>query len=103
MKLKNFRATTYPIAIFAHTQTADGTEQLVEVWRGNTPKALGFVHLPLKNAPEASRYSIRMIGSSSTKDAFGEVKELDARNDEKKTAGNRSLKISEIEFLRNIK
>ena len=41
-----------------------------------------------------------MIGNSTSKDAFGAVKELDARNDEKKVSGSRSLKIIEIEFLR---
>jgi hypothetical protein len=41
-----------------------------------------------------------MVGNSSTKDAFGEIKELDAANDEKKVSGSRSLKITEIEFLR---
>ena len=114
MKLKNFRSTTYPIAVYAHQERADGSEErlrvgeqssgmLVEVWRGRTPKSLGFVHLPLKNAPMARRFTIRMVGTSSTKDAFGEIKELDAANDEKKVSGNRSLKITEIEFLRNLK
>ena len=103
MKLKDFRSTTYPIAIYAHQESADGTEQQVEVWRGRTPKSLGFVHLPLKNAPVARRYTIRMVGESSTKDAFGEIKELDAANDEKKVTGKRALKIVEIEFLRNLK
>ena len=103
MKMKNFRSTTYPIAIFAHQEKADGSEELVEVWRGYTPKSIGFVHLSLKNCPAARRFTIRMIGTSSTKDAFGEIKELDAANDEKKVSGNRSLKITEIEFLRNLK
>ena len=103
MKLKNFRSTTYPIAVYAHQEKADGSEELIEVWRGRTPKSLGFVHLPLKNAPAARRFTIRMVGTSSTKDAFGEIKELDAANDEKKVSGNRSLKITEIEFLRNMK
>ena len=103
MKLKNFRSTTYPLAVYAHQEKADGSEELVEVWRGRTPKSLGFVHLPLKNAPAARRFTIRMVGTSSTKDAFGEIKELDAANDEKKVSGNRSLKITEIEFLRNLK
>ena len=73
------------------------------MWRGRTPKSLGFVHLPLKNCPAARCFTIRMVGTSSTKDAFGEIKELDAANDEKKVSGNRSLKITEVEFLRNIK
>ena len=100
MKMKNFRATSYPIAIYA---VPSESQEEVEVWRGWTPKSLSFVHIPLKNAPAAKTYTIRMLGSSTTKDAFGDIKELDAGNDEKKVSGSRSLKIIEIEFLRNIK
>ena len=93
MKMKDFRSTTYPIAIYADS---------VKVWEGWTPKTLSFVHIPLKDAPAARTYTIRMTGESTTKDAFGMVKEMDARNDEKKSKGRRSLKIIEIEFLKNI-
>lgn len=91
MKMKNFRATTYPIAIYAGD---------VKVWEGWTPKSLSFIHIPLKNAPKATRYTIRMIGSSTSKDAFGTMKELDSSNDEKKAKGNYGLKIIEVEFLK---
>lgn len=93
LKMKSFRMTTYPIAIYADD---------VKVWEGWTPKALSFIHIPLKNAPKARRYTIRMLGSSTTKDAFGNMKELDSRNDEKKAKGNYALKIIEVEFLKNL-
>lgn len=92
LKMKSFRMTTYPIAIYADS---------VKVWEGWTPKALSFIHIPLKNAPKARHYTIRMVGSSTTKDAFGNMKELDSRNDEKKAKGNYGLKIIEVEFLKN--
>lgn len=94
IKLKDFRSTSYPIAVYAGN---------VKVWEGWTPKSLGFVHIPLKDAPVASQYTIRMVGASTTKDAFGMIKEMDARNDEKQSTGRRALKIIEVEFLKNIK
>lgn len=93
VKMKGFRMTTYPIAVYAGD---------VKVWEGWTPKALSYVHIPLKNAPKASRYTIRSLGSSTTKDAFGAVQEMDSKNNEKKQKGNNALKIIEIEFLKNL-
>ena len=93
IKTKGFRMTTYPIAVYAGD---------VKVWEGWTPKALSFIHIPLKNAPKARTYTIRSIGSSTTKDAFGNVQELDSRNNDKKEKGNYALKIIEIEFLKNL-
>lgn len=93
IKMKGFRMTTYPIAVFA-----DGTK----VWEGWTPKSLSYIHIPLKDASEARCYTIRSLGPSTTKDAFGAVQELDSRNNEKKQQGNNALKIIEIEFLKNL-
>ena len=93
MKMKDFRSISYPIAVLA-----DGKE----VWRGWTPKTLGFVHIPLKNCPVASKYTLRMVGKSTKGDAFGEIKELDASNDEKESKGGSQLRIIEIEFLKNL-
>ena len=93
IKMKNFRMTTYPIAVYADS---------VKVWEGWTPKALSFIHIPLHNAPKAQKYTIRMVDSSTSKDAFSNMKELDRANDEKKAKGNYGLKIIEIEFLKNL-
>ena len=93
VKMKDFRSTTYPIAVYADS---------VKVWEGWTPKSLSYVHIPLKNAPAAQNYTIRMMGASTSKDAFGAVKEMDASNDEKKVSGSRALRIIEVEFLKNL-
>ncbi len=93
IKMKGFRATTYPIAVYAGD---------VKVWEGWTPKSLSYIHIPLKDAPVSNVYTIRSLGSSTTKDAFGAVQELDSKNNEKKQRGNNALKIIEIEFLKNL-
>lgn len=93
VKMKGFRATTYPIAVYADN---------VKIWEGWTPKALSYIHIPLANAPKARTYTIRSLGPSTTKDAFGAVQELDNRNNEKALSGNNALKIIEIEFLKNL-
>ena len=94
VKMKGFRGTSYPIVVYADGQ---------KVWEGWTPKSLSFVHLALRNASAAKEYLIKMVGKSTTKDAFGAIKELDSRNDEKALTGKgASLKIVEIEFLKNL-
>ena len=100
LKMSGFRSTSYPIAIYAHP--SDGGQE-VEVWRGTTPKSLSYVRLPLKNVPRARKYTIRLVGQTDLGDAFGAVKELEARNDEKQNKGRKTLKIIEAEFLKYIK
>jgi hypothetical protein len=94
VKMKNFRSMSYPVDIYADSTL---------VWSGNTPKGLGFGHLRLKNCPKAQRYTLRMRGVSKKGDLFAQVKELDSANDEKESAAGTSLKIVEIEFLRDLK
>lgn len=94
MKMKDFRSTSYPIAVYAGDSL---------VWKGWTPKSLSFIHIPLHKAPATARYTIRMTGECTKGDAFGAVKEMDSSNDEKKTSGRRQLKIIEIEFLKNLR
>ena len=93
IKMKGFRATTYPIAVYAGDSL---------LWQGWTPKALSYVHIPLKNSPATNTITIRSLGESTTKDAFGAVQELDARNNDKAVEGKYSLKIIEVEFLKNL-
>lgn len=94
MKMKDFRTTSYPIEVYAGDSL---------VWKGNTPKSLSFIHIPLTNAPASDRYTICLAGATSVKDAFGAVREMDSRNDEKKSRGGKSLRIIEIEFLKDIR
>ena len=93
VKMKGFRATTYPIGVYAGDSL---------VWKGWTPKSLSYIHIPLKNAPKTNKFTIRSLGESTTKDAFGAVQELDSRNNDKAVKGRFSLKIIEIEFLKNL-
>lgn len=93
VKMKGFRATTYPIGVYAGDSL---------LWKGWTPKSLSYVHIPLKNAPKTNKFTIRSLGESTTKDAFGAVQELDSRNNDKAVKGRFSLKIIEIEFLKNL-
>ena len=100
IKMSGFRNTGYPIAVCAHP--SDGGPE-VEVWRGTTPKSLGYVRLPLSRTLRARRYTIRLTGQTDLGDAFGTVKELEARNDEKQNRGRKNLKILEVEFLKYIR
>ncbi len=94
VKFKGFRRTSYPVAVYA-----DG----VKVWEGWTPKGLSFVHLPLAPHSPSAVYTLRMLGKSTSRDLFGDIRELDSRNDEKAVTGKgSSLAILEIEFLKDI-
>ena len=64
---EGFRSTTYPIAVYAGRSL---------VWEGWTPKALSYIHIPLKNAPKTNTITIRSRGASTTKDAFGACRNL---------------------------
>jgi hypothetical protein len=57
----------------------------------------------MNGAPATAQYTISLVGNTSTRDAFGAVREMDSRNDEKMGKPGKALKIIEIEFLRNLK
>jgi hypothetical protein len=91
MKTGGFRTRSYPIKI-----TVDGQE----VYRGSTPRSLGYVTLPLKPV-EGRRVTVEPLAAGEARDAFGAITELvDQKNaatgDEKVTAG--ALSLIEIEF-----
>lgn len=69
MKLTGWRQRSYPIEIYAG-------ETLV--WKGETPKSLGYVELDIQNPVAAKTYTIRQVGSASDKEAFGQIVELAA-------------------------
>ena len=89
-KMGNFRTTSYPIAIYAGD---------TEVWRGYTPKTLGYVRMTLDEAPASDTYKIKMLNESTTGDAFGDIVEL---NGSTATSSSSSyiMRITEIEFLK---
>ncbi len=97
MKLTGWRMRSYPLEIYASDEL---------IWSGETPKSLGYVHLPVK--PVATdAITIRLAGTSEESDAFGQIVEVAApvANEldlYKSKSGNRvghELRIVEIEFL----
>jgi beta-galactosidase len=71
-----------------------------EVWRGATPRSLGYITLTFK--PTAGRtVKIEVLGGSEARDAFGGIRELeDQRNATtgEENVGAGALALSEIEF-----
>lgn len=68
MKLTGWRMRSYPLEIYAGDEL---------IWRGETEKSLGYVHLKVKPVP-ASEITIRLKGSSKEDDAFGQIVEVAA-------------------------
>ena len=89
-KMGDFRTKSYPIAIYAGE---------TEVWRGYTPKTLGYVRMKLSEAPASETYTIKMLGESTTGDAFQDIVELNGST-ASVTSSSYVLSISEIEFLK---
>lgn len=78
LKLTGWRKRQYPLQIFA--------DDLL-VWEGKTDVSLGYVHLPLSPindpagrtiCPVSNRITIRLKGTASDSDAFGQITELAA-------------------------
>ena len=91
LKLLGFRSMSYPIEIYAGKTL---------VWKGYTPKNLGYTRIPFnRRGIKTNTYLIKMVGKAQEGDAFGAVKEVDKRNDEKKITGRNSLRIIEINFI----
>ena len=93
IKFSAFRSKSYPIEVYAGH---------LNVWTGFTDKSLGYIHIPLKGVVN-DKFTIRMVGESTDKDAFGAVTELDKANNEKKNSGKNILRIIETEFISKIK
>ena len=91
MKLTGWRQRSYPIRI-----TLGGTE----VYRGSTPKSLGYVTLALKPATGRT-LKIELLEGSANKDAFG-ITELANQKENASTGADRiganTLSIVEAEF-----
>jgi len=96
MKLSGWRSKSYPIEILIDDKV---------VFKGNTEKSLGYVSIPIK--PTKGRFvTIRLIGQTSEKDAFGGIvevtgKKLEEESNNKKNKG--SLRIVEIDIYEGIK
>jgi beta-galactosidase len=88
MKLRSWRQRSYPVRI-----SVDGQE----VYRGLTPRSLGYVTLPCKPV-SGQRVRIELQSAAAANDAFN-IRELDQRNNETAadTRENSQLGIVEIE------
>lgn len=91
MKTGGFRSRSYPIRI-----TVDGAE----VYRGATPRSLGYVTLPLTSA-EGRAVKIEVLGGADARDAFGGIQELE--NPKNASTGEQNigagdLALIEVEF-----
>jgi len=91
MKTGGFRARSYPIRILVSEN---------EVYRGATPRSLGYVTLPL--VPTSGRtVTIEMLAGSEARDAFGGITELQDQGNAttgEENVGESELSIIEIEF-----
>lgn len=99
MKLNGWRSRSYPLEIYAG-------ETLI--WSGNTDKSLGYIHLTTDKPVLSDKITVRLKGSTTDKDAFGQIVEVagGAANEMEKKAkaskGKHNLKIIEIEFLESM-
>ena len=101
LKLTGWRQRSYPIEIYAGDQL---------VWKGDTPKSLGYVELAIEHPVEAQTYTIRQVGSATDREAFGQITELAAPTageldlyksaDGDKVKGE--LRIVEVDFLHRL-
>ena len=96
LKLAGWRNRSYPIEIYADSTL---------VWSGDTPNSLGYVHLRLRPM-KTSSVTIRLRGSIEEAEAFGQISELDAANnepaEEQTTEKRHELRIVEAEFLHHL-
>lgn len=97
IKLHGWRSRSYPLEVFAG-------ETLI--WSGDTEKSLGYVHLKVDNPVRAKEITIRLKGSTTEKDAFGEIVEVagnaTSEMENKQSKGTHNLRIVEVEFLEDI-
>ncbi len=67
MKLTGWRQRSYPLEILAGNTV---------IWEGKTPQSLGYVHLPVKQPIKAKTITIRLKGTATSEEAFGQITEL---------------------------
>ena len=100
VKLTGWRRRSYPLEIYAGKEL---------IWKGETPKSLGYVHLDVKPVL-SDEITISLKGTAQESDAFGQIVEVAAptageldllkTKDGDKTKSE--LRIVEIEFKENL-
>ena len=101
MKLTGWRQRSYPIEIFAGKQL---------IWKGNSEKSLGYIHLNIEHPVLADEITIRLKGAAQEGDAFGQIVEvvepkageLDLFKAKDGDKTRNELRIVEIEFLETL-
>ena len=101
MKLTGWRQRSYPLEIFAG-------EELI--WKGNTDKSLGYVHLPIEHPVLSDTITIRLAGMSEEEESFGGIVELatpvnqdlDLYKAKDGDKVNHELRIVEVEFKEHL-
>ena len=95
LKLSGWRKRTYPVEVYAGDEL---------VWKGWTPKGLGYIHIRPEKKVKSDRITIRQVGGMTEKDAFsmkelagGPASDLDIR-----PAKEYQLAIVEAEFLEQL-
>ena len=101
MKLTGWRQRSYPLEVFAGKQL---------IWKGNTEKSLGYIHLNIEHPVMSDEITIRLKGAAQEGDAFGQIVEvvepkageldLFKAKDGEKTRNE--LRIVEVEFLETL-
>lgn len=100
IKLTGWRQRSYPLEVYAGDTL---------VWSGDTERSLGYVHLPLRPV-RADNITIRLKGSASDSDAFGQIVEvvepaageLDLFKAKDGDKPSNELRIVEVEFLERL-
>ena len=101
MKLTGWRQRSYPLEIFAGKQL---------IWKGNTEKSLGYIHLNIEHPVLTDEITIRLKGATQDSDAFGQIVEvvepaageLDLFKAKDGDKTRNELRIVEIEFLETL-
>ena len=100
VKLNGWRSRSYPLEVYAGDKL---------IWSGNTEKSLGYIHLEIAEPVRTNEITVRLKGSTTDKDAFGQIVEVaggaanDMEKKAKKSKSRHNLRIIEIEFLESVK
>jgi beta-galactosidase len=92
LKLGDWRSRSYPLEILAGDSV---------VWRGMTPKSLGYVHINF-SPTLTDKITVRLLGTSQVREGFNQIVELseEGKKSRESTGKNRILSIYEIDILR---
>jgi hypothetical protein len=101
MKLTGWRQRSYPIEVFAGKQL---------IWKGDTDKSLGYIHLHIEHPVLTDEITIRLKGAAQESDAFGQIVEvvepaageLDLFKAKDGDKTRNELRIVEVEFLETL-